>query len=181
MVWYGMVSYSMVDFVSYLPQHVDKDPPNLLSIDKEPPTVVSCPNATKVIAPDRLTQVFWTEPVFTDNKVIASITKSHRPGSTLTWGDYIVTYIASDASGNSASCTFELYVSSKLDYSMCNTSQLRNLAISGIYPLCPFCIFYKYGFPCIVVMLFTFICYFELFYCRFSSFCLLYVRKCIVI
>jgi len=79
-------------------------------IDKEPPTVVSCPNATKVVSPNRLSQVRWTEPSFRDNKAIATITQSHRSGSFMTWGDYIVTYIASDPSGNSASCTFELYV-----------------------------------------------------------------------
>ena len=42
------------------------------------------------------------------------ISKSHRPGVSLAWGDYVVSYVASDSFGNSASCTFELYVTSKL-------------------------------------------------------------------
>eukprot|EP00795_Rhopilema_esculentum_P001778 gene1778-16265_t len=79
-------------------------------IDKEPPKVVRCPNVTQVVTPNRVSVVTWTEPIFSDNKVVATITTSHRSGSFMAWGDYIVTYVASDASGNSASCTFELYV-----------------------------------------------------------------------
>ena len=81
--------------------------------DKIPPTVVSCPNITKVVTPQRISQVFFTEPVFTDNKQVTVIQKSHRPGVSLAWGDYVVTYIAQDAFGNSASCTFDLNVMRK--------------------------------------------------------------------
>ncbi|XP_065067500.1 sushi, von Willebrand factor type A, EGF and pentraxin domain-containing protein 1-like, partial [Rhopilema esculentum] len=79
-------------------------------IDKEPPKVSRCPNVTQVVTPNRVSVVTWTEPIFSDNKVVATIRASHRSGSFMAWGDYIVTYVASDASGNSASCTFDLYV-----------------------------------------------------------------------
>eukprot|EP00794_Sanderia_malayensis_P018983 gene18983-20890_t len=79
-------------------------------IDKIPPTVVFCPNSTRMISADRIKALAFTEPVFTDNKAIVSISKSHRPGQPVTWGDYIVTYQASDAFGNTAECVFELFV-----------------------------------------------------------------------
>ena len=82
----------------------------LLFTDYEPPKVVSCPNVTKVVVPERVLPVTWIEPIFTDNKMVTSITKSHIPGVAMSWGDYVVTYVATDASGNTATCTFELYV-----------------------------------------------------------------------
>ena len=48
-----------------------------------------------------------------DNQQVTAIQKSHSPGSFLAWGDYIVTYNAQDAFGNTASCTFKLNVMRK--------------------------------------------------------------------
>ena len=90
--------------------------------DKIPPTVVSCPNTTKIVTPQRISQVFFTEPVFTDNKQVAVVQKSHRPGMFMAWGDYVVTYLALDAFGNSASCTFDLNVMRKSASCLCYTS-----------------------------------------------------------
>lgn len=54
--------------------------------------------------------VTWTEPQFTDNIKIASVVQSHQPGQEFEWGDYIVTYVAKDEYGNTATCSFDLYV-----------------------------------------------------------------------
>ena len=88
---------------------------------------------TQVVTPNRVSVVTWTEPIFSDNKVVASITTSHRSGSFMAWGDYIVTYVASDASGNSASCTFDLYV----------MRMFSQLIITNFIVQRPFCFFYS--------------------------------------
>ncbi|CAH1795056.1 unnamed protein product [Owenia fusiformis] len=116
-----------VDFDEYLFNDVEKIEPALcgksncppgftgslcnIVIDKEAPTVVYCPNNTKVVNPEnRLSVVNWTEPVFTDNVGVVNITQNFRPGQVLAYGEYYVEYVAVDAEGNSATCSFTLYV-----------------------------------------------------------------------
>lgn len=52
----------------------------------------------------------WDEPHFSDNVGIVKIIErnGHRPGQVLLWGTYDITYIASDAAGNSAECNFKV-------------------------------------------------------------------------
>lgn len=56
--------------------------------------------------------VSWDEPHFTDNVGITKIQEKngHRPGQTLLWGIYQIAYVASDAAGNTATCTFKVSV-----------------------------------------------------------------------
>lgn len=78
--------------------------------DKEPPKVEHCPGDLWVIARNGSAVVNWDEPHFSDNVGVVSIVERnrHRPGQTLLWGTYDITYIASDASGNTAICSFKV-------------------------------------------------------------------------
>lgn len=81
-----------------------------LEVDKEAPKVEYCPGDLWVIARNGSAVVNWDEPQFTDNIGVVKIIErnGHRPGQTLLWGAYDITYIASDAAGNSATCTFKV-------------------------------------------------------------------------
>lgn len=81
-----------------------------IDVDKEPPTVEHCPGDLWVIARNGSATVSWDEPHFSDNVGVTSIIErnGHRSGQTLLWGTYDITYIASDAAGNSATCTFKV-------------------------------------------------------------------------
>ncbi|XP_070569244.1 uncharacterized protein [Ptychodera flava] len=80
-------------------------------IDKIPPEVLFCPNDTWIInSKSRLSVGEWEEPIFTDNVEVINVTKSYRIGTVFAWGQYLVAYVAADASGNTAMCIFTLYV-----------------------------------------------------------------------
>ena len=79
-------------------------------LDKIAPNVTFCPSSKKVVTSKQQTPVSWIEPQFTDNIGIAEVTQSHKPGQNFSWGDYVVTYVAKDESGNTAVCSFDLYV-----------------------------------------------------------------------
>ena len=70
--------------------------------------------------------------MFTDNKGVTVIEKSHYPNQIFAWGDYIINYLAKDAFGNAAKCTFELFVMRKypVNYTYHNFL-LANLEILG--------------------------------------------------
>jgi gliding motility-associated-like protein len=50
--------------------------------------------------------VNWTPPVASDNCGAASITSTHKPGDEFNAGPTTVTYTATDAAGNKATCSF---------------------------------------------------------------------------
>ncbi|EDW33673.1 GL19677, partial [Drosophila persimilis] len=81
-----------------------------LVVDKEPPVVEHCPGDLWVIAKNGSAVVTWDEPHFSDNIGVTKIYErnGHRSGTTLLWGTYDITYIASDAAGNTASCSFKV-------------------------------------------------------------------------
>ncbi|KAK3091382.1 hypothetical protein FSP39_019454 [Pinctada imbricata] len=79
-------------------------------IDKVPPVVESCPEDFYVESDIRLVMVNWTEPSFSDNVGITTVNQTHVPGQTLTYGVYDVHYTAYDDDENSASCSFNIYV-----------------------------------------------------------------------
>jgi len=86
-----------------------------LVVDKEPPVVEHCPGDLWVIAKNGSAVVTWDEPHFSDNIGVTKIYErnGHRSGTTLLWGTYDITYIASDAAGNTASCSFKVSLLSK--------------------------------------------------------------------
>ena len=60
--------------------------------------------------------VTWTEPTVTDNSGSYTVTASHSSGSTFTIGITRVTYSVVDASGNTASYSFNITVIGKFVY-----------------------------------------------------------------
>lgn len=83
-----------------------------LEVDKIPPKVEHCPGDLWIITKNGSAIVAWTEPEFTDNVGITKIQENsgHRSGQMLSWGIYQIAYIASDAAGNKATCTFKVSV-----------------------------------------------------------------------
>lgn len=81
-----------------------------IEVDKEPPKLEHCPGDLWVIARNGSAVVTWDEPHFSDNVGVVKIIErnGHRPGQTLLWGTYDITYVASDAAGNSATCNFKV-------------------------------------------------------------------------
>ncbi|VDL75047.1 unnamed protein product [Nippostrongylus brasiliensis] len=80
--------------------------------DKIPPTVKSCPRNIRKLSSDWLTRVKWdTDEMFTDNVGVAAVKSNYRSGQSFTWGYYTVVYVASDAAGNTAACSFSVVVS----------------------------------------------------------------------
>eukprot|EP00096_Caligus_rogercresseyi_P005025 TRINITY_DN1980_c0_g2_i1.p1 TRINITY_DN1980_c0_g2~~TRINITY_DN1980_c0_g2_i1.p1 ORF type:complete len:2992 (-),score=731.35 TRINITY_DN1980_c0_g2_i1:531-9380(-) len=86
---------------------------NQLEKDKVPPSVEYCPPGDIWVATSNGSAfVSWDEPLFTDNVRLASVLKKGglTPGMALSWGTYDVAYIAYDSSGNTATCSFKIYV-----------------------------------------------------------------------
>ena len=85
---------------------------NVVVSDTEVPVLTNCPaditvsNAFNTCA----APVSWTAPVVTDNCGAVTVTVSHLPGTSFPVGTTTVTYIATDASGNVDSCSFNVTV-----------------------------------------------------------------------
>jgi hypothetical protein len=79
------------------------------------PVVEHCPGDLWVIAKNGSAIVRWDEPVFADSVGVVRIERrdNHYPGQTLMWGTYTVAYVAYDRTGNSATCSFKVYVLGK--------------------------------------------------------------------
>ncbi|XP_028131495.1 sushi, von Willebrand factor type A, EGF and pentraxin domain-containing protein 1 isoform X2 [Diabrotica virgifera virgifera] len=86
-----------------------------LEVDKIPPKVEYCPGDLWIITKNGSALVVWDEPSFSDNVGVAKVQEKsgHRPGQTLLWGIYQIAYVASDAAGNTATCTFKVSVLSE--------------------------------------------------------------------
>lgn len=71
-----------------------------------------CPGDLWVIAKNGSAIVTWDEPEFSDNVGVIRVVEknNHRPGQTLLWGTYGIAYVAYDQAGNSATCSFKVYV-----------------------------------------------------------------------
>lgn len=56
--------------------------------------------------------VTWDEPRFVDNVGVVRVEEKsgHRPGQTLLWGTYHIAYVAFDQAGNTATCSFRVYI-----------------------------------------------------------------------
>ncbi|MDY0102090.1 MAG: Calx-beta domain-containing protein, partial [Lentimicrobium sp.] len=83
--------------------------------DTQAPVISGCPaNITRTAGAGSCTAVVsWTEPTATDNCTASnniSWIKSHTPGTTFSTGTTTVTYTASDAAGNTSTCTFTVTV-----------------------------------------------------------------------
>ena len=103
-------------------------------LEQQPPNVVCPPDIQLQVPDDACTVVAdWTIPVPTDNCPGASITfASHVPGSGFPVGTTVVTYIASDVSGQTASCSFSVVVrDNTVPVANCVPSFALNLDANG--------------------------------------------------
>ncbi|XP_071819452.1 uncharacterized protein [Apostichopus japonicus] len=81
--------------------------------DNTPPVITGCPGDVTAFVPADANSavVTWTEPTATDNsQVQLSLTQSHFPGSQFPLGTTPVSYTFTDASGNLATCSFNVIV-----------------------------------------------------------------------
>lgn len=79
--------------------------------DNQPPVFTGCPSNITVTTTACESAVTWVAPAATDNCSSATtITSSHSSGAVFPLGTTVVTYQAQDASGNSATCTFNVVV-----------------------------------------------------------------------
>lgn len=95
--------------------------------DTSAPTMVCVPDITKAIANgcpyilENLTNLFATN----DNCGLVTVTQSIAPGTSLNVGDYNITFEATDADGNSTSCTSVLHIVSGVNTFECPADQTR--------------------------------------------------------
>jgi len=84
---------------------------NVTVNDVTPPVITSCPaNITANTTTSCGAVVTWTAPPFSDNCTGATLVAVPASGSTFPVGTTPVTYTATDASGNKATCTFNVTV-----------------------------------------------------------------------
>jgi hypothetical protein len=81
--------------------------------DTEDPVISDCPANISVSndAGSCGAIVNWTAPTATDNSGSVNLTSNFEPGSFFPVGTTVVTYTATDAAGNTATCSFEVTVS----------------------------------------------------------------------
>ena len=77
-----------------------------------PPVLQNCPASLTIDLPATKcdTAVTWTPPTATDNCAVASLQSTVAPGSVFSPGIELVEYKATDISGNTAICAFEIEV-----------------------------------------------------------------------
>lgn len=97
---------------------------NNCETDKTPPTFSGCPanmNITTLFTTDNCAVATWTAPTATDNCGTPTVTLSTAPtaglasGACFPIGVTTVTYTATDAKGNKATCSFTITVTKKTD------------------------------------------------------------------
>ncbi|RPA69155.1 HYR domain-containing protein [Cyclobacteriaceae bacterium YHN15] len=81
--------------------------------DTEDPVISNCPTDISVSndAGSCGAIVNWTAPTASDNSGSVNLTSNFAPGSFFPVGTTLVTYTATDAAGNTATCSFEVTVS----------------------------------------------------------------------
>lgn len=84
---------------------------NVIVNDTVRPAINECPGNITLVANSNCQAVAnWTAPTSADNCSATTLRSTHRPGETFTVGTTPVTYTATDASGNTAVCTFDVVV-----------------------------------------------------------------------
>jgi gliding motility-associated-like protein len=87
---------------------------NVNVVDKTPPVITGCPANITVNANAACQAVVtWTAPSFTDNCAGGTLTASKAPNTAFNKGTTTVVYTATDAAGNSATCSFNVIVEDK--------------------------------------------------------------------
>ncbi|MBL4704580.1 MAG: HYR domain-containing protein [Flavobacteriales bacterium] len=108
-------------------------------LDSLAPSFSGCPSNMSVTATIAgcSAAVTWTAPVENDNCGGVTVVSSHNSGDTLALGTTTITYTATDASGNTSDCSFDVTVSSALAATstvtdaLCNGDSTGTAAVSG--------------------------------------------------
>jgi gliding motility-associated-like protein len=102
-------------------------------VDNQAPVFANCPaNMTIGTYTGCTGGTTWTAPTATDNCSSATVTQTSGPtsGTTLTAGVYTIVYTASDAAGNTATCSFTITVNAtSAPVIQCPTSATYNTTI----------------------------------------------------
>lgn len=80
--------------------------------DNTPPIIVNCPGniVMSLTGSDCDESVIWVAPTASDNCSVSSFASNYDPGDVFPVGITMVTYTATDASGNIATCNFDVTV-----------------------------------------------------------------------
>ncbi len=88
----------------------------IIILDNVPPTLSNCPADISMSATANCeAQLSWNAPTASDNCQIGSLSPSHSSGSTFSAGTTVVTYTATDNSGNTATCSFTVTIEDNVD------------------------------------------------------------------
>ncbi|MDX2108672.1 MAG: HYR domain-containing protein [Verrucomicrobiota bacterium] len=81
-------------------------------VDNQAPVFSGCPSNMTVNTANGLSTatVTWSAPTASDNVAVTSSSSTHNSGATFSLGSTTVTYTASDAAGNSSTCSFTVTV-----------------------------------------------------------------------
>ena len=90
---------------------------SLLKPDDEAPEFDQCPGSIQTAADAGSTNatVTWNIPSFTDNSGSVNVSQNYIPPTVFSLGSYVVTYSATDPSGNNVICTFNVTVVGELN------------------------------------------------------------------
>ncbi|XP_072175625.1 uncharacterized protein [Diadema setosum] len=80
--------------------------------DNENPIIIGCPEDEyeTALVGSTSDMVTWTPPTASDNSGNVTLTSSHEPGETFPLGSTTVTYTAVDPEGQTATCSFDVFV-----------------------------------------------------------------------
>lgn len=82
---------------------------NVVVTNNTPPVFTGCPSDISMTIDACKTNVSWTPPVATSHCNL-TVAASHEPGSSFGLGTTVVTYAASDDSGHTGTCTFNVII-----------------------------------------------------------------------
>jgi len=97
--------------------------------DQTDPVITNCPANISISTTTACNAtVTWTAPTATDNCGVSSWVSNRTPGSSFAVGATTVTYTATDAAGNSTSCSFIVTVTDKTNpvFTTCTTDIIVN-------------------------------------------------------
>lgn len=85
-------------------------------MDGEAPTISNCPSEVNIVASDTGCNgtAFWTVPTVSDNCSVANLSSTHNSGSSFPFGTTVVTYTATDSTGNTSTCSFNVIVTNDM-------------------------------------------------------------------
>lgn len=84
---------------------------NVTVTDNTAPAITGCPANINLFAATNCKAVAtWTAPTTSDNCSVSSFTSTHTSGSEFNLGTTTITYVATDAAGNSSTCSFVVTV-----------------------------------------------------------------------